>query len=149
MSKWSQQRKCVSHLNPIITYYIIITTNSSLDGPQYCFTYLIYPAHPPHQAQPFLWPLRFCLSLGCEHRTGSPKNQGCRTHPRCPLSLACTDHFGVFIFNISSSFCLWKVSRCCWCGCDQNNIYLLGGLGAFRAHHGNPVRSYSQDTLRV
>ena len=37
MSKWSEQRKCVSHLNPIITYYIIITANSSLDGPQFGF----------------------------------------------------------------------------------------------------------------
>lgn len=37
MSKWSQQRKCVSHLNPIITYYIIITANSSLDGPRFGF----------------------------------------------------------------------------------------------------------------
>lgn len=37
MSKWSQQRKCVTHLNLIITYYIIITANSSLDGPRFGF----------------------------------------------------------------------------------------------------------------
>lgn len=131
MSKWSQQRKCVSHLNPIITYYIIITTNSSLDGPQYCFTYLIYSEHPPHQAQSFcdLW-VYVCLLImstgkalqeirDAEHIPGATS----LWHPRLSL---------LFFNNISSSFCLWKVSRCYWYGCNQKKYLFVEGSQCIR-----------------
>lgn len=133
MSKWSQQRKCVSHLNPIITYYIIITTNSSLDGTQYCFTYLIYSEHLPYLAQSFcdLW-VYACLLIT---NTGQAL-QGIRyaKHTQHHIYLTCTLPLFIFFFNISQVlFVSGRYQACHWYCCNQNNIYLLSILSIISA----------------
>lgn len=142
MSKWSQQRKCVSHLNPIITYYIIITTNSSLDGPQYCFTYLIYSEHLPYQAQSFcdLWVYACLLIMNIgqalqEIRYAKHIHSTTIWHAQLPL---------FFFFLISQVlFVSGRYRACYWYSCNQNNIYLLSILSILSAVHDTNSHSIS------